>query len=401
MKIKSKNKSTSSLKQNNEDNKNENKPIKKILIYNNNRCLRKNNSAGNFRLFFEPYYSEMKKNKNNNLLNLFKSKPQKNSISEIEYIDFPKIKERENVISNNHNNSFGNIDYYRYDNDNINGLPKINNNYNCNNFGYINKYNKGYDCNDYQYDENNYYRRRELGVIYSKIFLSRDKVNNINSKLKHYYIKSVDQPSNIDNYLYYDKIGNIPGNYAFQLFKKDNLIINNINTSKKYREYVFFKNLKKYLYAKQDNLDENKKTKIDKKTENNQGIKKSNKKPKENKIMTKTKERLQSKEKKKENKKSEESNDEEEEEESDSEDKNKKKKNKENTKEESKDKKENENIEKIEKKEETIEKKDEKHEEKKENEDNNKNNKNKKEGESESSDDEEEEEESDENDKKE
>ena len=311
MKIKSKNKSTSSLKQNNEDNKNENKPIKKILIYNNNRCLRKNNSAGNFRLFFEPYYSEMKKNKNNNLLNLFKSKPQKNSISEIEYIDFPKIKERENVISNNHNNSFGNNDYYRYNNDSINGLPKINNNYNCNNFGYINKYNKGYDCNDYQYDENNYYRRRELGVIYSKIFLSRDKVNNINSKLKHYYIKMVDQPSNIDNYLYYDKIGNIPGNYAFKLFKKDNLIINKINTSKKYREYVFFKNLKKYLYAKQDNLDENKKTKIDKKTDINKITKKSDKKPKENKKVTKSKESIQSKENKNENKNSEEKNDEE------------------------------------------------------------------------------------------
>ena len=438
MKKKGKNKSQPSIIQKEDDNDDEKIPIQKVHIYNNNRHLQKSSSAGNIRLFFEPYYSELKNSTNNNLFN---SRPKKKSILEIEYVNFPKIDDnllesrrperylqKGNVFANNnirgynnynindYNNSFGKNDYYRYNNVNINRLPKIHNNYNYNNFGYNNKYNQGYDYNNYIYDENNYYRRRELGEIYSRMFLSRDNINDMNYKIRNYYIKSIDQPSNNDSTFNYNRLRNNPRNYTFKTFKKDDIIINDIKASRKYREFVFFQNLKKYIEPQQSIIDENKKSEESEESEKSEKSKKSKeteKREKESKkkemikqftngLVEEDKEsKKESKksesnkesktsESKKEDKKSEESSDdeeEEEEEESDSEDKNKKEKKKEETKE----KQENKNTEQKEKKEETINKKEtiKKEEEKEEN----KNNKDKKESEEESeeeSDDEEE-----------
>ena len=448
MKKKGKNKSQPSIIQKEDDNDDEKIPIQKVHIYNNNRHLQKSSSAGNIRLFFEPYYSELKNSTNNNLFN---SRPKKKSILEIEYVNFPKIDDnllesrrperylqKGNVFANNnirgynnynindYNNSFGKNDYYRYNNVNINRLPKIHNNYNYNNFGYNNKYNQGYDYNNYIYDENNYYRRRELGELYSRMFLSRDNINDMNYKIRNYYIKSIDQPSNNDSTFNYNRLRNNPRNYTFKTFKKDDIIINDIKASRKYREFVFFQNLKKYIEPQQSIIDENKKSEESEESEKSEKSKKSKeteKREKESKkkemikqftngLVEEDKEsKKESKksesnkesktsESKKEDKKSEESSDdeEEEEEESDSEDKNKKEKKKEETKE----KQENKNTEQKEKKEETINKKEtiKKEEEKEEN----KNNKDKKESEEESEeesdDEEEEEEESDEEEEK-
>ena len=457
MKKKGKNKSQPSIIQKEDDNDDEKIPIQKVHIYNNNRHLQKSSSAGNIRLFFEPYYSELKNSTNNNLFN---SRPKKKSILEIEYVNFPKIDDnllesrrperylqKGNVFANNnirgynnynindYNNSFGKNDYYRYNNVNINRLPKIHNNYNYNNFGYNNKYNQGYDYNNYIYDENNYYRRRELGELYSRMFLSRDNINDMNYKIRNYYIKSIDQPSNNDSTFNYNRLRNNPRNYTFKTFKKDDIIINDIKASRKYREFVFFQNLKKYIEPQQSIIDEDKKSKVSEESEKSEKSKKSKEtekrekeskkkemikqftnglveedkeSKKESKKSESNKESKKS-ESKKEDKKSEESSDdeEEEEEESDSEDKNKKEKKKEETKE----KQENKNTEQKEKKEETInkketikkeEEKEEKKEEKKKEE--NKNNKDKKESEEESEeesdDEEEEEEESDEEEEK-
>ena len=444
MKKKGKNKSQPSIIQKEDDNDDEKIPIQKVHIYNNNRHLQKSSSAGNIRLFFEPYYSELKNSTNNNLFN---SRPKKKSILEIEYVNFPKIDDnllesrrperylqKGNVFANNnirgynnynindYNNSFGKNDYYRYNNVNINRLPKIHNNYNYNNFGYNNKYNQGYDYNNYIYDENNYYRRRELGELYSRMFLSRDNINDMNYKIRNYYIKSIEQPSNNDSTFNYNRLRNNPRNYTFKTFKKDDIIINDIKASRKYREFVFFQNLKKYIEPQQSIIDENKKSEESEESEKSEKSKKSKeteKREKESKkkemikqftngLVEEDKEsKKESKksesnkesktsESKKEDKKSEESSDdeEEEEEESDSEDKNKKEKKKEETKE----KQENKNTEQKEKKEETINKKEtiKKEEEKEEN----KNNKDKKESEEESDDEEEEEEESDEEEEK-
>ena len=448
MKKKGKNKSQPSIIQKEDDNDDEKIPIQKVHIYNNNRHLQKSSSAGNIRLFFEPYYSELKNSTNNNLFN---SRPKKKSILEIEYVNFPKIDDnllesrrperylqKGNVFANNnirgynnynindYNKSFGKNDYYRYNNVNINRLPKIHNNYNYNNFGYNNKYNQGYDYNNYIYDENNYYRRRELGELYSRMFLSRDNINDMNYKIRNYYIKSIDQPSNNDSTFNYNRLRNNPRNYTFKTFKKDDIIINDIKASRKYREFVFFQNLKKYIEPQQSIIDENKKSEESEESEKSEKSKKSKeteKREKESKkkemikqftngLVEEDKEsKKESKksesnkesktsESKKEDKKSEESSDdeEEEEEESDSEDKNKKEKKKEETKE----KQENKNTEQKEKKEETINKKEtiKKEEEKEEN----KNNKDKKESEEESEeesdDEEEEEEESDEEEEK-
>ena len=446
MKKKGKNKSQPSIIQKEDDNDDEKIPIQKVHIYNNNRHLQKSSSAGNIRLFFEPYYSELKNSTNNNLFN---SRPKKKSILEIEYVNFPKIDDnllesrrperylqKGNVFANNnirgynnynindYNNSFGKNDYYRYNNVNINRLPKIHNNYNYNNFGYNNKYNQGYDYNNYIYDENNYYRRRELGELYSRMFLSRDIINDMNYKIRNYYIKSIDQPSNNDSTFNYNRLRNNPRNYTFKTFKKDDIIINDIKASRKYREFVFFQNLKKYIEPQQSIIDENKKSEESEKSKKSKKSKETEKREKESKkkemikqftngLVEEDKEsKKESKksesnkesktsESKKEDKKSEESSDdeeEEEEEESDSEDKNKKEKKKEETKE----KQENKNTEQKEKKEETINKKEtiKKEEEKEEN----KNNKDKKESEEESEeesdDEEEEEEESDEEEEK-
>ena len=457
MKKKGKNKSQPSIIQKEDDNDDEKIPIQKVHIYNNNRHLQKSSSAGNIRLFFEPYYSELKNSTNNNLFN---SRPKKKSILEIEYVNFPKIDDnllesrrperylqKGNVFANNnirgynnynindYNNSFGKNDYYRYNNVNINRLPKIHNNYNYNNFGYNNKYNQGYDYNNYIYDENNYYRRRELGELYSRMFLSRDNINDMNYKIRNYYIKSIDQPSNNDSTFNYNRLRNNPRNYTFKTFKKDDIIINDIKASRKYREFVFFQNLKKYIEPQQSIIDENKKSEESEESEKSEKSKKSketekrekeskkkemikqftnglveedkeskkeSKKSESNKESKTSESKKEDKksEAKKEDKKSEESSDdeEEEEEESDSEDKNKKEKKKEETKE----KQENKNTEQKEKKEETINKKEtiKKEEEKEEN----KNNKDKKESEEESEeesdDEEEEEEESDEEEEK-
>ena len=448
MKKKGKNKSQPSIIQKEDDNDDEKIPIQKVHIYNNNRHLQKSSSAGNIRLFFEPYYSELKNSTNNNLFN---SRPKKKSILEIEYVNFPKIDDnllesrrperylqKGNVFANNnirgynnynindYNNSFGKNDYYRYNNVNINRLPKIHNNYNYNNFGYNNKYNQGYDYNNYIYDENNYYRRRELGELYSRMFLSRDNINDMNYKIRNYYIKSIDQPSNNDSTFNYNRLRNNPRNYTFKTFKKDDIIINDIKASRKYREFVFFQNLKKYIEPQQSIIDENKKSEESEESEKSEKSKKSKeteKREKESKkkemikqftngLVEEDKEsKKESKksesnkesktsESKKEDKKSEESSDdeEEEEEESDSEDKNKKEKKKEETKE----KQENKNTEQKEKKEETINKKEtiKKEEEKEENKNNKDKKENEEESEEESDDEEEEEEESDEEEEK-
>ena len=483
MKRKTKNNSESLLILKDKDINNETIPIEKVHIYNNNRHLQKSNSAGNIRLFFEPYYSELKNSTNNSLFN---TKQLKKTILQIEYVNFPKVDDnlleetrperylqKKNVFANNdnnirgynnynindYNNTYGRNDYYRYNNVNINRLPKINNNIhynyneynnnyntnnnnrynNYNNFGHGNKYNQGYDYNDYQYDDNNYYRRRELGELYSQTFLSRDNINDMNYKIRNYYINSIDRPSNNDRLFNYNRMRNNPRNYTSKGIKKDDIIINDIKASRKYREFVFFQNLKKYIEPEQSIIDEDKKSKISsesnfnrigklrKKSDANKIIEEDENKKEKKEMVKQMIEALKTNDKKKEDKKSDkessEDDEEEEEEESDSEDKNKKEKkketkkeetkekqetknskkgqNKENKKEETKEKQETKNNEAEKKKETSINKKEEekkeeeKKEEKKESKDNVKKNKDKKEEESESSEDEEEEEEED------
>ena len=70
---------------------NKNSQIKKVFIYNNNRHLPKTNSACAIRLFYEPYYSDLKNNRNN-------SKQVNNSKFQVEYIDLPKIKNNHSFI---------------------------------------------------------------------------------------------------------------------------------------------------------------------------------------------------------------------------------------------------------------------------------------------------------------
>jgi len=258
-----------------EDNEEEYIPINKVHIYNNNRHLQKSNSTGDIRPFFEPYYSEIKNSTNNSLFN---SRPVKKSILQIEYVNLPKIdrsflenKEPEQTLKkknlfpdnnmrnynnyniNYYNNSYGmnnyNNNYYK---NNKNSFPNINNNYN--NFGYNNKYNQGYDYNDYN---NNYgYRKKELGELYSQMFLSRDNINDMNSKIRNYYIKSIDQPSNNDILFNYNRMRNEPRKYTFRNIKKDDIIINDVKASRKFREFVFFQNLKKYIEPQQSIIDE-------------------------------------------------------------------------------------------------------------------------------------------------
>ena len=80
--------SSKEKKEEENDDDDENIVVNKIHIYNNNRHLQKSNSAMEIRPFFEPYYSEIKNNINNNLFN---SKPVKKSVFQIEYVNFPKI----------------------------------------------------------------------------------------------------------------------------------------------------------------------------------------------------------------------------------------------------------------------------------------------------------------------
>ena len=75
-------KSFKSKKENEDENDVKNIPIEKVHIYNNNRHLQKSNSAGNIRLFFEPYYSELKNSTSNNLFN---TKPLKKTIIQINW----------------------------------------------------------------------------------------------------------------------------------------------------------------------------------------------------------------------------------------------------------------------------------------------------------------------------
>jgi hypothetical protein len=338
------------------DSDEENVPINKVHIYNNNRHLQKSNSAGSIRLFFEPYYSELKNSTNNNLFN---SKPVKKSILQIEYVNLPKIDrtfleskfpeqntKKKKLFPDNdirgynnyninyyNNNSYG-MNNYNYNNNN--GFPNINKSYNYNNFGYNNKYNQGYDYNNY-YNDDNYYRRKELGELYSQVFLSRDNTNDLNSKIRNYYIKSIDQPSNNDRLFNYNRLRNNPRKYTFKNIKKDDIILNDIKASRKYREFVFFQNLKKYIEPHQSIIDEDDDESKDKKRKISIKSKKS-----EASSLPSIKNKEKEKEPKKEDKKSKESNDEEEEEESDEEDKDKKEKKKEEKNEQKKEEKKEE-----------------------------------------------------------
>ena len=67
-----------------------------------------------------------------------------------------------------------------------------------------------------------------------------------------YYIKSIEQPYNYErkdnNKLFnYKRIRSNPRNYTFNNISRDDIIINDIKASRKYREIVFFQNLKKYM----------------------------------------------------------------------------------------------------------------------------------------------------------
>ena len=243
---------------NNSENENENIPVQKVHIYNNNRHLQKSNSAGNINLFFEPYYSELKNSTSNNLFN---SKPLKKSILQIEYVNLPKINMhiiKENLPKptakpkyafpdeprtyNNYSINYYNNNSYGKNNNSYNRFPNLNNNYNYNNYGYNNRSNHGYDYNNY----NNYgYRKKDLGELYSQMFLSRDNTNDMNSKIRNYYIKSIEQPYNYErkdnNKLFnYKRIRSNPRNYTFNNISRDDIIINDIKASRKYREIVFF-----------------------------------------------------------------------------------------------------------------------------------------------------------------
>jgi len=283
----------------------ENIVVNKIHIYNNNRHLQKSNSAMEIRPFFEPYYSEIKNNINNNLFN---SKPVKKSVFQIEYVNFPKIDRKfldiklpiktiekkipfpdndlrryNNYNINYYNNNSYGMNNYNYYNNNSNyykyknNLPNINNNYN--NYGYNNRNNQGYDYNNYS----DYgYRRKGLGELYSQMFLSRDNNNDMNSKIRKYYLRSIEQPD-VNKGLYNNfRIREYPRKYTFKNLKKDDIIINDLKASRKFREFVFFQNLKKYIEPKQsiidkDNIDDksDEKSELSSLSKNSDIIKKS------------------------------------------------------------------------------------------------------------------------------
>ena len=315
----------------------ENISINKIHIYNNNRHLQKSNSAGEILPFFEPYYSELRNSTNNNLFN---KNPVKKSILQIEYVNLPKIDR--NIIEKQlpepkakQKYAFPDGDLRRYNNYNLNyynhsyGKNNNNNNdyyydhnfrnnnyYNYNNFGYNNRLNHGYDKNDFFNNYGN--KNKELGELYSQVFLSRDNINDMNSKIRNYYIKSLDQSRNNNRLFNYNQMRNNPRKYTFRNIKKDDIIINDIKASRKFREFVFFQNLKKYIEPKQSIIDEDKSqeriSQINKKSQKSKksslhSIKEINKEKKEKKVKEKNEEETDE--------------DEEEEEESDEEDKEK------------------------------------------------------------------------------
>lgn len=198
MKRKTKNNSESLLILKDKDINNETIPIEKVHIYNNNRHLQKSNSAGNIRLFFEPYYSELKNSTNNSLFN---TKQLKKTILQIEYVNFPKVDDnlleetrperylqKKNVFANNdnnirgynnynindYNNTYGRNDYYRYNNVNINRLPKINNNIHYN----YNEYNNNYNTNNNNINNNINYNSNNSNYNSSK---NLNRVNTFES----------------------------------------------------------------------------------------------------------------------------------------------------------------------------------------------------------------------------
>jgi len=225
---------------------NKNSQIKKVFIYNNNRHLPKSNSACAIRLFYEPYYSDLKNNNNSKQVN--------NSKFQVEYIDLPKIKKNNSLIEKKLLQepptklkiAFPNKIYGRYNGYNINYnsnniFPNINNNYNKlsnNNYGYNNNINYLY----------NYYRNKnkELGDLYYQVYLS-------GSKIRNYSIKCINQ-QNYDTRLFiYNQMKNNPRKCIFR-----NIKTNNRKISGKLNEYIFFQNLKKYIEPKKNIRDEEK-----------------------------------------------------------------------------------------------------------------------------------------------
>ena len=201
--------------------------FQKIHIYNNNRHLQKSSSAGNFSLFFEPYFSELKNATKNKL---FKKKPVNKTIIHVEYIDLPVI----------NNNLLQNKLSEKEKKDSERKVLKLNRNRSTNNINlpYLQNEKKG----------------QTLGEIYAKRFLSRDEVNDENAKIRKYYINKIDQQideyeakDNYDRLFNFKQMRNNPRQYTSNAIKRNNNILNDVNMRRQYRQYLFFQNLKKYV----------------------------------------------------------------------------------------------------------------------------------------------------------
>ena len=147
---------------------NEETTLPKIHIYNNNKWFRKSNSESQLSLFFEPYYSKYKKcTKNCMYDSLPIGKPIGRSILEGKSGNLPYIR-------NLYEKAQRKLAEKR--------LPKINKSQQKTPFFNVR------------------IKNRDLGEIYSNVFLSRDKINDKNLKIRRYYIDKI--PENIRSYRY-------------------------------------------------------------------------------------------------------------------------------------------------------------------------------------------------------
>ena len=171
-------------------------------IYNNNRHLQKSSSAGNFSLFFEPYYSELKNSTKNKL---FKKKPINKAIIEVEYIDLPII--NDNILKNKL------IEKEKKEKESEKKRIKLNRNRSTNNINLpnIQNVNKG----------------KALGELYAQRFLLRDQIEDPNTKIRKYYINNIEKQiddyeakDNYDRLFNYKQLRNNPRKYTSTAIKE-------------------------------------------------------------------------------------------------------------------------------------------------------------------------------------
>lgn len=202
--------------------------IQKIHIYNNNRNLQKNFSEGDFCLFFEPYYSEIKNCTKNNL---FKSKPQTKKIIEVEYVNLPQI--NTNILQSTLAKKQEREEKEKIK---IRPIKLIKQNNSKTNLPFFNN------------------KKKETGELYAQVFLSSNPIMDENMKIRKYYISNLDKQisSYEENEKYnslfnYRQMRNNPRKYTGNAVQRNDNILNDIRASNKYRECLFFNNLKKYI----------------------------------------------------------------------------------------------------------------------------------------------------------